>query len=213
VTVEALDAKAGMALTPETIRALGSFADLAWKWTQKINLVAKSTQSEIWTRHIADSAQLWPLVPRSAKRFVDLGSGGGFPGLVLAILARQAHEGAEHVLVESDQRKAAFLREAARVVDIPVSVICARIEQVPPLSGDVVTARALAALPILLGYAVRHLAPDGVALFPKGAGYRAEIEAAREKWRFDLDVFPSQTDPEARQLRLSRIVGVTGAET
>ena len=205
-----LTALAGFALDAKTAAALDSYAELAAKWTQRINLVSRSTQGAIRERHIADSAQLFPLIPPSARRFADLGSGGGFPGLVLAILAAQHTPGTRHVLVESDQRKAAFLREAVRLTGAPAEVICARIEAVAPLNADVVTARALAALPLLLDLAVPHLAPGGVAILPKGAGYQAEIDTARQNWAFDLESFPSHTEPEARLLRLSHITRPSG---
>lgn len=208
----ALGTIAGFELTSDTMACLERYVALAEKWTRHINLVSRATETQIWQRHIADSAQLWSLVPASAQVFADLGSGAGFPGLVLAILARQQRPGTRHVLVESDQRKAAFLREAIRETGAHVQVICERIERLPGLKAEVVTARALAALPDLLTLAMPHLAPEGVAIFPKGAGYRAEVEQAQANWVFDLAAFPSQTDPDARLLRLTRIARKSGSE-
>lgn len=210
MTPEQLGRLLGETVTPDMMGALTQYADLVSKWTKRINLVSKSTQSMIMERHVADSLQLWPLVPAGARTSVDLGSGGGFPGLVLAIVAHHIRPGQRHVLVESDQRKATFLREAARSVGVSVTVICSRIDQVPPLGADVVTARALAGLPILLTLARPHLAPDGVAVFPKGAGYRSEVAAAKANWMFDLEEFPSQTEPDACLLRLSHIAPISG---
>ncbi|MDP2087672.1 MAG: 16S rRNA (guanine(527)-N(7))-methyltransferase RsmG [Gemmobacter sp.] len=195
----------------QTRASLTIFADLVEKWTKRINLISRASAEAIWDRHIVDSAQLWPLVPASARKFVDLGSGGGFPGIVLALLARQRAAGCHMTLVESDQRKAAFLREAIRLSGAPASVECARAEQVPPQEADVVSARALAPLPDLLGLVSRHLAAGGVALLPKGAGFQAEITAAQDAWAFDLEVFPSQTDSEARILRLCHLTRRTGS--
>lgn len=202
---EAIRALAGIAISPDTMLGLQMFVGLAAKWTQRINLVSRATEAQIWQRHIADSVQLWPLIPDSARSFADLGSGGGFPGLALAVLARQARPGCRHVLIESDQRKATFLREAAREIGVPVSVLNDRIEAVPGLGADVVTARALAPLAPLLALLRPHLGPGGAAVLPKGAGYLAEVDQARTDWQFDLELFPSQTDPDARILRLTRI--------
>lgn len=213
MTPEALGDLVGFSVSPETMRSLDCQVALTAKWTQRINLVSRSTEQQIWQRHIADSAQLWPLVPETARFFADFGSGAGFPGLVLAILARQNRPGTRHVLVESDQRKAAFLREAARETGAPVEIVCERIERVPPIGADVVTARALAALPKLLGLVAPHLLPGGVAVLPKGAGYLTEIDQARMDWGFDLAEFPSQTDPGARLLRLTRIARKGGQDT
>lgn len=209
MTPQQLGALSGEIVTPEIMDALTLYADLAAKWTQRINLVSRSTQSAIMERHIADSIQLWPLVPEKARLFADLGSGGGFPGLVLAVVAHYVRPGLRHVLVESDQRKATFLREATRLLGVSATVTCARIDQVPPLNADLVTARALAALPTLLTLAGPHLAPDGVALFPKGVGYRSEVDAAKAAWMFDVEEFPSQTEPGARLLRLSHIAPIS----
>jgi 16S rRNA (guanine527-N7)-methyltransferase len=210
VTVETLSGVVGFDVAPDTRQRLERYVDLIMKWTRRINLVSRSNEQQLWQRHVVDSAQLWGLVPDSARTFADLGSGAGFPGLVLAILARQMRPGTSHVLVESDQRKAAFLREAIRETDAPARVVCDRIETVPNLGADMVTARALAALPRLLALAVPHLSAGGVAVFPKGVGYRDEIAQARSEWGFDLEEFPSQTDRDARLLRLTRITRNSG---
>jgi 16S rRNA (guanine527-N7)-methyltransferase len=133
---------------------------------------------------------------------VDLGSGGGFPGIVCAIVAQGAGAGPAFDLVESDQRKCAFLRTAVRELGLRATVHAARAESLPPLSGDVISARALAPLGTLFDMAFRHLAPGGgTLLLPKGAGHADEIEVARERWRFTVEALPSITNPEARILR------------
>lgn len=208
-----LERLAGCGIDPAARAALQVYADLVTRWTQRINLVSRSTVDTLWSRHIADSAQLYPLVPPGARRFADLGSGGGFPGIVLAILARQHRPDARFTLVESDQRKATFLREAVRVTGVAAEILCDRAEHVAPLAADVVSARALSALPELLGLVHRHLAPDGVALLPKGAGSQAEVDAARLAWAFDVEEFPSQTSPDARLLRLQHLSRRTGSST
>lgn len=204
---------AGCAITDRTVAALNAYAAIITKWNRSINLVSKATEDQVWSRHIADSVQLWRHVPTGVRRLADLGSGAGFPGLVLALLASQDGSDPDVILIESDQRKSAFLREAARAMGVRVRVENARIEQVAPLGAQLVTARALAALPRLLELAVPHMAKGAVGLFPKGVGHAAEIEAARLCWSFDIDVFPSQTDSEARLLRVSNIHRKSGPDT
>lgn len=187
----------------ETGARLEAFIAALAAWSARINLIAPGELVRVWTRHVADSAQLLPLVPASARRLADLGSGAGFPGLVLAILS-----GIETHLVESDRRKAAFLVEAARLSAAPVRVHAARAEALAPLAADIVTARALAPLPELLPLAARHLAPGGVCLLLKGARAEAELTAARQGWRMRIERFPSRTDPHATILRLSEVAPV-----
>jgi len=161
----------------DTLARLTTLVERLATWTQRINLVGPSTVPEAWSRHVLDSAALMPLIPPGAQRLADLGSGAGFPGLVLAIL------GAPDVqLVESDQRKAAFLREAARVTETRVTIHAHRIEVLDPLAADVVCARALAPLPDLLPLVARHLTPDGVALLPKGRTASDELTACADQW-------------------------------
>ena len=170
----------------ETCDRLAAHLDLLRRWQPRINLVGSATLGDAWRRHILDSAQLAPLVP-SGARVADIGSGAGFPGLVLAILGT-----GPVTLVESDARKAAFLREAVRVTGAPAVVANARAETLD-LAADVATARACAPLRVLLGLAHR-LAPRG--LFLKGAAAEDEIAAARRDWRFSLERHPSRTAPD-----------------
>jgi 16S rRNA (guanine527-N7)-methyltransferase len=192
----------GLDVSPGTLERLEAFEALAGRWTEKINLIAPSTVPDLWNRHIADSAQLWPLRPEGTRTWADLGSGGGFPGLVIAILAAEA--GAPQVtLIESDQRKCAFLRTAARELGIKPTILDQRAEAAPPQSAAVVSARALAPLPTLLPLVTRHLAPGGTALLLKGRDHAAELDAARAAgWTFTAEALPSATDPAARILRL-----------
>ena len=177
----------------ETLDRLQTYEALIRAWNPRINLVSASTLAALWTRHFGDSAQLFGLAPEGARLWADLGSGGGFPGLVIAILAAEARPTLSVTLVESDQRKAAFLATAARTLGLSVVVRAERIETLPPLGADVLSARALAPLDTLLGYAERHLAPGGVALFPKGATVDAELAHALEHWRFSYQKEPSKT--------------------
>lgn len=189
----------------ETLDRLVILEELTKQWTTKINLIAKGTLSDLWQRHIADSAQLIPLLPSNVQHYADLGSGGGFPGLVIAAALAETSPGARISFVESDARKGVFLRQAARKMGLSIQVLTARIEQVEPLGADLMTARALAPLSALLGHAERHLVPNGVALFPKGRQAAKEVEEAREGFRFDLTRTTSQTDGQACILRLENI--------
>ena len=178
----------------ETLARLEKYAALLRKWNKAINLVSASTIEQIWNRHIVDSAQIFQLAPKHAKLWVDMGSGAGFPGLVVACMAREERSDLKVVCIESDQRKSEFLRTIVRELDLKAEVIANRIEKVPPLAADVVSARALAPVPRLLDLAQRHLAPEGTAIFPKGAGYRKELDDAAAKWTFDIEIEPSITD-------------------
>lgn len=187
----------GVSVSRETFEALQAFDELVRRWNPAINLVSKTTLSDLWVRHIADSAQVFALCPESAGKWVDLGSGGGFPGLVVAILAKEKRPQLRVVLVESDLRKATFLRQAVQTLGLSAEVISHRIEALPALKAEVLSARALASLADLLGYANTHLQPDGVAIFPKGARFKEELAEARKSWNFDLEQNPSLSDPEA----------------
>jgi len=180
---------------------LAAYRDLLLRWNATINLVSAKTAEDLERRHIADSLQIVPLVPAEGA-IADLGSGGGLPGIVIAAALpdREVH------LVESDRRKAAFLIEAAGTLKLPrVKIHAQRIEQatLPPIAA--LTARALAPLDILLGFADRFLAPGGVAILPKGRTAEQELTSASARWHFTTERFESRTDPEATILRLSEI--------
>jgi 16S rRNA (guanine527-N7)-methyltransferase len=151
---------------------------------------------------VLDSAQIYSLAPAGVRHWVDLGSGGGFPGLVLACIAAELQPQTRFTLIEADQRKATFLRQAARDLELTVQILAQRIETAPPQAADVISARALAPLDQLFGYALRHLDPAGVAFFPKGASFASEIADARKSWVFDLEVIPSKTEPAASVLKV-----------
>ena len=187
--------------SPETTARLAAYRDLLLRWNTRINLISGETVADIDQRHIADCAQLQPLLPQDGP-IADLGSGAGLPGLVLAIMQpeREIH------LVESDKRKAAFLVEAsAQLKLLMVRVHACRVEnaKLPPLSA--ITARALAPLATLLPYAAKFLAPGGVAVFPKGKTAEKELTEAAQGWHFTCERIPSSTNPEATILRLSKI--------
>lgn len=160
------------------------YAHLLRRWNPRINLVASSTLDDLWSRHFADSAQIYDLAPKDFDHWADLGSGGGFPGLVIAILAQGRAHGSAITLVESDARKAAFLRTVLRETETDATVIADRIERVAPLGASVVSARALAPMTKLLEFADRHLAETGVALLQKGQSWEKEVLEAQSTWQF-----------------------------
>ena len=189
----------------ETLDRLQSFHDLLLRWTASINLVAPSTVSQAWNRHIVDSAQVFYLMHHDAQRHIDLGSGGGLPGIVISIIAMEKMPLLHTTLIESDQRKATFLRTVVRELGLNASVRCARIEDVTDAFADVVTARALAPLDHLLGLVKPLLKADGLALLPKGRQVDSEIKAARRSWDFELVSHQSRTDRDSRILQIRDI--------
>jgi len=191
----------------ETMDRLKIFEEVIQKWNPKINLVSKNSLEDLWKRHIIDSIQVYRSV-RKSKNWVDLGSGGGFPGIIVGILAADEAPETEVTLIESDRRKSVFLRTAARECGIGIKVIDERIEQTDPLDAQVLSARALANLNTLLGYAVRHLDPEGTALFPKGVTWKKELEEARRHWRFQVETITSMTEPDAVILKLGGVTRV-----
>lgn len=192
----------------ETQERLETYRLLLEKWTKKINLVAPDTLAHSASRHFQDSAQLRKLVASQPNSWVDIGSGGGFPGLVMAILAYGEGWKTEFTLIESDQRKAAFLRTVSRETGVPVDVISKRVENVNSRQADVVSARALAPLPRLMPWVRRHMQPSGAAFLPKGRNYQQELEEARDNFDFSLEIFPSETDSEAVILKIGDIKDV-----
>ncbi|MBS7537616.1 16S rRNA (guanine(527)-N(7))-methyltransferase RsmG [Ancylobacter lacus] len=202
------DRREALALCPvsrETEERLDAIVALLLKWQKTINLVAPATLPEVWTRHVADSLQLVPLAGE-VSRWVDLGSGGGFPGLVVAA-ALAERENVDIVLVESDTRKAAFLREAARVADLPVTVVPMRIEQAAPRIAagvEVVSARALAPLPKLLDLAAPFLAQGARGLFLKGQDVDNELTEASKSWKIQASTVTSRTHRDGRVLIVER---------
>lgn len=197
----------GLNVSRETSDLLLQFSALVEKWTVKINLISKASVGDIWERHVADSAQLFELAPEF-DHWVDLGSGGGFPGIVIAIIGKEAQPDAKITLVESDLRKATFLRAAIRELGLNATVIADRIEEMPSLRADVLSARALADLPSLLEYVDLHLVRTGTAIFPKGQNWRKEDEAARELWSYTLDPVKSKTSAEAAILLIKDVFRV-----
>jgi 16S rRNA (guanine527-N7)-methyltransferase len=204
------DRATALALTPvsrETAARLDRFVAVLLDWQRRMNLIAASTEPTVWTRHVADSLQLLPLAPQ-ARVWADLGSGGGFPGLVIACALADA-SGARVHLFESSGKKAAFLRKAVRATGAPAIVHAVKIEdfaEKPPEPIEIVTARALAPLPELLALAYPLLKKGVVGLFPKGQDVAAELTEAAKCWNIQASLTPSRTNPKAQ------IVVVRGIE-
>jgi 16S rRNA (guanine527-N7)-methyltransferase len=208
--------RAATDVSRETLDRLDRYAALLERWNRAINLIARGGLADLWRRHMLDSAQLWPLLPLlqgRSRRILDLGSGAGFPGLVLAIMGASegvgvSERGVEVHLVEVDRRKAAFLREAARITGASVTLHVQRIESLVPFPVDAVTARACAPLPRLLDYAapfLRQKQPGEsppIGLFLKGRDVDRELTEARKKWKMQAELVPSRTDVAAKIVRI-----------
>lgn len=201
--------KSTLDVSRETMTRLELLSHLLEKWNPRINLVSKSTISELWTRHILDSVQVYQSVPdNTSGSWLDIGSGGGFPGLVVAILNAERRVPFQVTMMESDVRKCSFLRTVLRETDVSGAVITSRIEQADPFGASVLSARALADLSLLFEFAERHLAPDGICLFPKGVRWKKEIESAEESWSFQTEVINSVTQEGAVILKVGELARV-----
>lgn len=188
----------------ETTRALDAYVAQLARWQTVKNLVGPSTLAEVWSRHIADALQLLALAP-DATRWIDLGSGAGIPGLILAMAGKE--RGIRVTLVESNARKCAFLTEAARLTGAPADIRNARIEAVidDAIGAEIVCARALAPLDQLLTWSAPLLKSGTIGLFPKGRDVQAELTQATARWTFAHDLVPSRTDPDARIVRVTAL--------
>jgi 16S rRNA (guanine527-N7)-methyltransferase len=184
----------------ETFHRLGIYHDLLIKWQNSVNLVGPDTIGEAWRRHFLDALQLVNSIPDLSQTIIDLGSGAGFPGMVLAIAgASDMH------LVESDGKKITFLKEVARLTKTPVCIHHTRIENKPIASANIITSRACASLEKLIGYASFYISHGTICLFHKGKNYITEIEDAKKTWHFDYTITPSVTDTSGVILTLRHI--------
>jgi len=186
-----------LSVSRETLERLQVYVDLLARWNGRINLVSTASLNDVWRRHILDSGQLIQHIDQGAQVLVDLGSGAGLPGLVLGIL------GVPNVhLVEADQRKAAFLREAARLTKTPATIHATGIEAATPVPAHVVTARALAPLSVLLEWSSRFVTEATICLFPKGRDLHNELTAVRQKWIMRTQILASLSDQTSYILRV-----------
>ena len=200
-----VEALPSLSVSRETMDKLRAFEDLTRRWTKRINLISPSTIDDIWTRHIIDSLQVG-LMSDSTDRWLDIGSGGGFPGIPIAILLAEKDPNAQITLVESDQRKCVFLKTAVSQLKLKTTVLAERVEALEPFKASTLSARALAPLKTLLAYADRHLVDGGAALFQKGEKWKSEVQEAEQKWSFDYDVIESVTEDSAAILRVANII-------
>lgn len=199
-----------LGVSRETWEDLATYASLLLKWNARINLVGRTTEADIWRRHVADCLQIERLAP-SGGQWADLGAGAGLPGLLVALLRKSA--GRCTTLIDSDSRKCAFMQEAARVLDLDVTIENRRLEAPPSKPFDIVSARALAPLPRLLDLAAPYGHDSTVYLFPKGAGASKEIADAQKRWQFHVESFTSVTSPDSSVLRIRALRHASEHET
>lgn len=200
-----LDDFVGRSVSRETLDRVEAYEKLLIKWNKAINLVSGSTIKQLHERHILDSAQLFPLARKDASLWLDIGSGGGLPAIVVAILAKEFCPQMEVRMVEADRRKSTFLRTAIRETGINASVIDERIEVLEPQDADILSARALAPLTELFAFTLRHRKADGQALFLKGANWQNELKSAQEIWTCAVTPHKSKTDPDAAILEIGAL--------
>lgn len=185
----------------ETFEKLKVYQKTLETWQKRLNLISSSTLPNVWERHFEDSLQLLPYLPTSKSKLVDLGSGAGFPGLVLAITRPNF---LNVTLIESDLKKCVFLENVSRETNTPVTILNERIETLKnSLKFDIIIARGLASLSLLIEYAIPLMNMDSVCLFLKGKEFESEIEDSQKRWDFNLELFPSLTDSRGRILRIT----------
>ena len=189
----------------ETLNGFYEYETLLSKWNEKINLVSKNTLVDIWERHFLDSGQIIKHVEVSGKRWVDVGSGAGFPGLVVALLLRDRKIDCDLVVVEKNPKKVFFLNEVIRKLNLSVEVVNDNIDNLEPLNADILTARAFSELNNLIEIAFRHRKKEGICLFLKGENYRIELDKTLNYWFFDYDIVDSLSSPSGKIIRVKKI--------
>ena len=189
----------------ETLNGFYEYKTLLYKWNEKINLVSKHTLINIWERHFLDSGQIIINVEAAGKRWVDVGSGAGFPGLVVALLLRDRKVDCDLVLVEKNQKKVLFLNEVIRKLNLSVKVVNDNIYTLEPLNADILTARAFSELDNLMEIAFRHRKKEGICLFLKGENYRIELDKTLNNWFFDYDIVGSLSSSSGNIIRVKKI--------
>lgn len=195
----------------ETMELLKAYEASLHEWQKKFNLVSNSSLENAWNRHFMDSIQLFKYIPKSAKTLCDFGSGAGFPGMVLAIMAVEKTPYLKVCLIESIRKKTLYLNEVAKIAGVSVEIINERIENLSPRRFDVITSRAMASLKDLLNYTQKFFGKETVCLFPKGKSYAEEISEAKKYWKFNCKIVPSEQSDEGVILivtDLSKLKGV-----
>ncbi len=194
----------------ETFDRLKLYQDLLMEWQTRFNLVSKNSLEDAWSRHFIDSVQLFRYIPSSAKTLLDFGSGAGFPGLVLAVVAKEKTPYLKIGLVESILKKTLYLKEVATRLELSVDIINDRIEKITFPKVDVITSRAMTSLDGLLGYAYRFCKTETVCIFPKGKKYAQELAEAHKNWKFKCRIEPSDISEEGKILIISNLHKIKG---
>ena len=189
----------------ETINSFCEYEDLLSKWNKKINLVSANTLDDLWVRHFLDCGQIINHVDALGKKWVDVGAGAGFPGLVVALLLRDRKIDCDMVLVEKNTKKVFFLNEVIRKLNLNVNVVNNNVDTIEPLNADILTARAFSELKKLIELSVRHRKERGVSLFLKGENYRLELDKTLNYWFFDYDIFDSLSNSSGKIIRVKKI--------
>ena len=197
----------------ETFERLKAYEASLYEWQKKFNLVSNASLATAWERHFLDSVQLFKLIPETARTLIDFGSGAGFPGMVLAILAAEKTPYLNFRLVESITKKTLYLNEVKKITGLNnVEIINNRIENIKSVPVDVITSRAMCSLTELMQYAVRFVGPQTICIFPKGKKYPEEITAARKMWSFACQVVPSEVSDEGAVLVITKIKKLKGVK-
>ena len=195
----------GLNVSRETFKSFCEYEALLSKWNKKINLVSQNTLAQLWNRHFLDSGQIINHVDALGKKWVDVGAGAGFPGLVVALLLRDRKIDCDMVLVEKNTNKVFFLNEVIRKLNLNVKVINKNVDIIEPLNADIFTARAFSELKKLIELAYRHRKERGVCLFLKGENYRFELDKTLNYWFFDYDIFDSVSNSSGKIIRVKKI--------
>lgn len=189
----------------ETFDDLNAYLSLLIEWQTKFNLVSNSSLADAWNRHFIDSVQLFKYIPQDAESLVDFGSGAGFPGMVLAVMAKRKTPYLRVTLIESIKKKTLYLKEVAEKTSTDVAIINDRIENIAPQKFDVITSRAMTALTDLLKYAEPFCHKKTVCIFPKGKSYAEELSSAHKQWHFKCRIEPNETSEEGKILIITDI--------
>ena len=188
-----------------TIQQLREYESTLQDWQSKMNLVSNSSLDSAWERHFEDSVQLFDLLPSNAETLFDFGSGAGFPGMVLAIMAKELLPNLQVNLVESTKKKTLYLKHVSDLTDTKVNIYNDRIENIKNQKADVITSRAMSSLNDLLNYSEPFCKKNTILIFPKGKKHQAEIDDAKRNWGFDIDIFQSSSSDEGAILVLTNL--------
>lgn len=194
----------------ETFNKLKTYEQLLKEWQAKFNLVSNSTLESAWERHFLDSAQLFKFIPQEAKVMLDFGSGAGFPGMVLAIMANEKTPYLKVSLIESTTKKTLYLNEVKNQTATNVEIINDRIEKIKPRRADVITSRALASLTELFNYTYKFCSQKTVCIFPKGKKFQEEIDEAKKHWQFECQICDSEQSDEGKILIITNLSKIKG---